>query len=124
MRQFTVGRGDTALEVYLVMVGQDMSIAIYGGVKPHIGAVAVAVPRPSLRGDGKTSATTSVYNLVGHKDDEIAKPVAEQVAAATNRVVTVAAGFHLDNITPTQIKECLANIRQAVARIISLAEQA
>jgi hypothetical protein len=41
-------------------IGPDLLVAIWGGEKPHIGAVAAAQPRPSLKDPAVTSATASV----------------------------------------------------------------
>lgn len=61
------------IEAHVRLIGQDLLVAISGGEKPHIGAVSVAQPRPSLKDPKHTSATASVICLIGHKEDEIAK---------------------------------------------------
>ncbi|MFR9190881.1 MAG: hypothetical protein ACLVL7_12145 [Anaerotruncus massiliensis (ex Togo et al. 2019)] len=63
-----------------------------GGGRSHIGSVAIAQPRPSLRGDGSVSCTCSVWNQPGHKDEAVARPVAERLCRALNTVVVVTAG--------------------------------
>lgn len=75
--------------------GEGINITIGGGEIPHIGAVAVAVPRPSLKDPSQVSTTTSVYVLMGHKDEALAKPIAERIARAMQQPVVVAAGVHL-----------------------------
>ncbi|HHX50678.1 MAG TPA: hypothetical protein GX711_04500, partial [Clostridia bacterium] len=62
-----------------------------------------AVPRPSLKDPSKTSATTSVITLMGHKDDEIAKPSAERLARELEQPVALVAGVHLESPTPEEI---------------------
>ena len=57
------------MEVTVMKLGEDFQICLAGGEKPHIGCVVQAVPRESLTGDGSWSATSSVWNRTGHKDD-------------------------------------------------------
>jgi hypothetical protein len=86
-----------------VAMGADLAICLSGGERPHIGAVAVAQPRPSLSDPARISATTSVIALLGHKEDELARHVAGRVAAAANCVVTVACGIHYEKLSAEQI---------------------
>jgi len=73
-------------------------VVVVGGGRDHIGALSLAVPRPSLDDTNCISATTSVLTMPAHKDDEPAKYVGEKIAAATNRNVAVIAGIHYDNL--------------------------
>lgn len=98
------------LTLQIIPVGEDYQIILSGGEKPHIGCSVVAIPRPSLTGDGHMSATSSVLNVVGHKDEFICRRVAEAWAAKTGRVVCVSGGFHVDGITREQIQELMEAI--------------
>jgi hypothetical protein len=84
-------------------IGEDLLIAIWGGTHPHIGAVALALPRPSLRNKRKTSASSSVLTLLGHKEDVTVKTVSEALASALKKKVVVTAGIHWDNLRPEEI---------------------
>ena len=106
------------LEAFVMEIGNDLLVAIWGGERPHIGAVAVAQPRPSLRDQSAVSATVSVFCYVGHKDDVIAKEAAERLSAALNRNTTVTAGIHWDNINEAGIKTIVENSRQLVNMIL------
>jgi hypothetical protein len=75
----------------------------------HIGAVAMAQPRPSLADPRKAGATSSVYTYVGHKEDVIAKTMAEKLTKVLNRKVVVVAGIHWDNLRDEEI-EILVNM--------------
>lgn len=94
-------------------IGDDLQILMWGGSRPHIGCVVLASPRPSLRGDGQRSSTSSVINRSGHKDEQICRTVAEQVAAATGRTVVCSGGFHVDGIQKSQLQE----VQEAVQRV-------
>ena len=106
------------LEAFVKEIGQDLLVAMWGGERPHIGAVAVAQPRPSLRDESAVSATASVFCYVGHKDDLIAKESAERISAALDRNVTVTVGIHWDNIDEAGIKTIMGNSRQLVNMIL------
>jgi hypothetical protein len=99
-------------------IGEDLLVAIWGGEKPHIGAVAVAQPRPSLKDPDVTSATASVICYVGHKEDELVKAAAEIIAATLNTRVVVTAGIHWDNIDQDGIDTILKNSKKIVELIV------
>jgi hypothetical protein len=99
--------GSYDLEASVKRIGHDLLIAVCGGEKPHIGAVAVAQPRPSLKGPDITSASTSVICVLGHKEDQIAKQIAEKVSAALNTLVVVTAGIHWDDIPDQGIRKVI-----------------
>lgn len=101
--------GSYDIKASVRIVGPDLLVAVWGGNRPHIGAVAVAQPRPSLRDPVVTSATTSVICLPGHKEDFLAKTMAETLSSALNSVVIVTAGIHWDNISKQGIKIVLSN---------------
>lgn len=102
----------TKLTVQQSDVGEDCYILLYGGEKPHIGCTVLAVPRPSLTGDGSTSVTSSVLNVTGHKDEEICRFLAEQTARKRGAVTVCTGGFHMDHITKEQIQEVLAAVKE------------
>ena len=58
----------STIKIYVLKLGNDYNITISGGDNPHIGTSVLAIPRPSLTGDESISATSSVMNMVGHKD--------------------------------------------------------
>ena len=87
-----------------------LNIYLGGGEEPHIGTVAVSIPRPSLTGDGSTSCTTSVFNLISHKDDVLAIPLAEELSRQLNQVVVVTAGMHIEKATTEEITRIKTNL--------------
>jgi hypothetical protein len=106
------------LEAFVKRIGEDLLVAIWGGDRHHIGAVAVAQPRPSLKNRGVRSATASVFCYVGHKDDVIAKEAAEKISSALNTNVTVTAGVHWENFDEMRMKNVMDNSRQLIEMII------
>lgn len=105
----------------IVSCGKDIVICIGGGEKKHIGAAALAVPRPSLKNIGETSATASVLCLVGHKDDILARNTALRLAAAFKTNVLVSVGLHIDGATEADINSLQENFDKLIDNIESLA---
>jgi len=110
--------GEYELEASVRLIGQDLLVAIWGGEKPHIGAVSAAQPRPSLRDPKVTSATASVICFPAHKEDELAKAVSEILASVLNTRVVVTAGIHWDNISEEGIQKIIRNSEILVGLIM------
>ena len=96
---------DFDIEAGAAKIGEDILLYIQGGDKPHIGCTVMAVPRPSLSGNGERSVTSSVMNLTGHKDENICRMLAEDVCRTCGKTVVCTGGFHLEQITMEQTKE-------------------
>lgn len=96
---------DFDIEAGAAKIGEDILLYIKGGDKPHIGCTVIAVPRPSLSGNGERSVTSSVLNLTGHKDEALCRMLAEMVCCATGKTVVCTGGVHLEQITIEQTKE-------------------
>ena len=91
------------------LIGDDILVAIWGGEKPHIGAVAAAQPRPSLKDPNVMSSSASVICYSGHREDELAKTAAETLAAALNTNVVVTAGIHWEDLSQEDIRRIKKN---------------
>jgi hypothetical protein len=113
---FQSNTGDFTVSAQCQLLGQDIMVTVWGG-DPHIGAVAMAQPRPSLKESDTISATASVFCYVGHKDDLVAKMMAEKIAAELNTKVVVAAGLHWDDLTTSGIKQVITNIDKLIMQI-------
>ena len=111
-------QGEYDVEAHVQSVGEDLLVAISGGEKPHIGAVAAAQPRPSLKDPSVTSATASVICYVGHKEDDLAKHAAEKLAATFSTRVVVTAGIHWDNLSEEGIQKVIRNSRNLLDLVI------
>ncbi len=102
----------SGLKVSAGKIGSDIFICVEGGSAPHIGCVVQVVPRSSLTGDGSTSATSSVLNLTGHKDEFLCRKLAEMVCSRTGCVTVCTGGFHLDGIREEQIREVMRVVEE------------
>ncbi len=107
---FRTEEGRYDLDACARWIGRDLLVAIWGGERPHIGAVALAQPRPSLKDPAAASATASVLCVVGHKEDEVVKKASEYLSAALDTRVTVAAGIHWDNLDEGAIRDVVGNV--------------
>jgi hypothetical protein len=116
-KTFIYGSDPYKVKAEVRMVGSDMLVILYGGNKPHIGSIAVALPRPSLKNKKRTSSTSSVYNFLGHKDDVVAQKMSEALSARFNKKVVVTAGIHVDRITQEGIEKILENCDKLVDKI-------
>jgi hypothetical protein len=114
---FTTDEDRYSLRASARWIGGDLSVAIWGGERPHIGAVALAQPRPSLKDSGIMSATASVICVVGHKEDDLVKEASELLAAALKTRVVVTAGIHWDNLDEEGIRAVKQNSQAMVKRI-------
>ena len=70
-----------------------VQVSLYGGDKPHIGAVGIAAP------DGKITVT----QFEGHKEGILCQQWCEELFKAASRPVVVSAGIHYDNASKEEI---------------------
>ncbi|TIH17450.1 hypothetical protein D0S45_07290 [Marinifilum sp. JC120] len=88
-------------------MGKDLSVNLYGGDEPHIGAVALAVPHAGLRDREKVDGSVSLLTVCGHKEDDLARKISYELATSFNCTVSVSCGIHLENATPQEIADVL-----------------
>ncbi len=112
----SAGTGKHKVDLVITPVGRDLLAVIFGGDQPHVGAVAVAIPRPSLKDAGRLSSTSSVITLTAHKDDQVAKMAAETLARKLNKVTVVSAGMHIDNASEADIRKLVRNAKISVEK--------
>ncbi len=119
-----VSDGRHSLRVVAVLTGKGINIFLGGGESPHIGTVVISQPRLSLRGNDAVSCTTSVFNLVGHKDDVLAIPLGESLCKQLNQVIVVSAGVHIDGASERDIARINGNMTIIATRLMeTLASQ-
>lgn len=95
------------LEAWVREAGEDLVVVIGGGDKPHVGCVVLAQPRRTPEGAPGGSASCSVLTVPYHKEEPIARGVAEKLANELGRLVVVTAGIHEDAIDREGIEEYL-----------------
>ena len=107
-----------SLEVSAAFVGEDIFVCLQGGERPHLGCVVQTEPRESLTGDGSVSATSSVLNYPGHKDEVVCRYVAEKISRELKRRVVCTGGFHKDGITSEEIREVQWAVETVTEKIV------
>jgi len=105
MKSFKVeiSREGFKIHGFVQKLGKDLLISIWGGPQPHIGAVGMATPRPSLKNPKKWSATSSNFTFLNHKEDLLVKKISEKIASRSQSNVVVVAGIHWDNLSLREI---------------------
>jgi hypothetical protein len=109
--------GKYTVAARIVPCGRDLCVTVTGGTRPHIGASALAVPRPSLSDPARTSSTVSVLCVTGHREDDFVRAAAGQLSARCNCVVTVTAGIHIDRATPEDLARLNRNLEALLQEI-------
>ena len=120
MKSWTISEKKGELEVFaqVEVVGDDLVVILWGGAKPHIGAIGVAQPRSGLKDPETISATSSVFTFLGHKEDAVAKAMSEELARELNRKVVVVAGMHWEDLEDKRIEEVMEICQRLKARIL------
>lgn len=116
--------GRYSVEARVVRCGRDVSVTIGGGEAPHVGASAVAIPRPSLCDPEKISASTSVICAPGHKEDLLVRAAAERIASALNCTACVGAGVHIDNAQREELLRLQRNLDELLDRVMETLKNA
>ncbi len=98
-------------------LGDDLVVAVGGGERPHVGCAVLAVARPSTTVPSHRSVSSSVLTLPPHKEEGIARPIAEHLARELGGVVVVAAGVHDDDLGPAGIADYLALAEELARRL-------
>lgn len=113
--------GDSGLEVHMLVTRTPggVIVQLLGGDKPHVGVTVITHARPSLTGDGSTSCNSIVIPELGHKEDELAKPLAEKIATALNCTVVLVAGIHVENAGLVDIEHIGQTCRNLVEEFLS-----
>ena len=115
--EWIVAAGCT-LEVSAAFVGEDILVCLQGGKRPHLGCVVQTEPRESLTGDGSVSATSSVLNFPGHKDEVVCRWMAEKISKELGKRVVCTGGFHKDGISAEEIREVQMAVEQLTERLV------
>jgi len=117
------GESRWRVEARAFCTAEGIVVLLTGGQRPHVGAVVLSLPRPSRAAPGRLSCTSTVLPLLGHKDDLVARPLAEELAVACGQAVVVVAGVHVDDATEEDIARLVANCRTAGATLIRQLER-
>ena len=90
------------------MLSNDISVSIYGGDFPHIGAVAVLTPTGEI----------SVLEFPHHKEGIVCELWITTLKQLGFTSAVVHAGIHYDNICKNEINDILALNKQLLEKVI------
>ncbi len=121
--ELSTPEGEYPVHSLTMLVGEDILTCLWGGTDPHIGAVAVALPRPSTADPQTTSSTSSVFTALGHKEDAVVKLVSERLSSRLNKNVAVTAGIHWDHLDADGIAQIMDNCRWLAEQIANVVER-
>jgi len=107
------------LEARTDFVGDDLVVAVGGGERPHVGCVVLAQPHPAKGRNTGWSASCSVLTIPPHKEEPIARGIAEKLAGNLGRVTVVTAGVHDDNIDAEGIATYLRLAEELAEKLVS-----
>ncbi len=93
--------------------GPDLLVLIYNE-NPHAGSCALG-----LYDQASKRAYASTLSAPGHRDDRVARRLAEYLAGALRRPVCVVCGIHLPHITPDEIAAAVSGA-EALARDLAV----
>lgn len=99
------------IELTAVDVGRDLLLLITGGVR-HIGAASTAY----MEDDHIHVSTSAVPH---HKEHTISESVAQRVAAALGRTVTVVMGIHYDDLSKEGIMKVVETVNCKVDQYLT-----
>lgn len=122
VRQWEAWAGEGPLRVQARAWATDSGyvVGLFGGTRTHVGSVVVSVPRPSLADPERWSCTSSVINLPAHKEEEVIRPLAEELARVTGSPVVGVAGVHVDRADAATVEVLTANCREAGRFLLAL----
>lgn len=98
MTEIYAHKGRARLRLRALTLGHDIVILLDGGDTPHIGATALAGP-------GYTARSLC---LPHHREDDLARRVANTLTQRLGRAVSVVCGIHVDAITKEEIADVYA----------------
>lgn len=119
----SAGEGRYRVELSTSFTAEGLVCQLYGGERPHVGAVILSLPRPSLQNPDKTSCNSSVLPMLGHKEDELAKPIAEKLAKSFQQPVVLVAGIHIEHATGEEINILVNHCWQVVDKLLNQKEK-
>ncbi|HEX3010744.1 MAG TPA: hypothetical protein VHQ70_01740 [Syntrophomonadaceae bacterium] len=119
MIELTTKQGRINIKLNAVRMGKDLCVTITGGTCPHLGAIALGVVRQSLADSQKLSVSISVLTMVGHKEDDVVRMVANMLSSRLGKNVIVSCGIHLDEISVGEISIISNLVEQLTEKLIN-----
>ncbi len=96
--ELRAGTGKHQVELKIWDTGNGWVGSLTGGETPHVGGVVLAVPRPSLTGQG-ASCDIWLIPVPGHLDNDVAAPLAKELCKRLGVPISLTSGIHVDHAT-------------------------
>lgn len=106
LRRMLYGEPITA---QVLQLDEGVHVSLFGGRKPHIGAVSIADPLGAC----------STVRFPGHRDDAVSARWAAALSDAGYRPAVVEAGIHYDNLSRDGIAGVLAVTEEMLTEVLS-----
>ncbi len=110
--------GALRLDAVACWAGEDLTLTVTDGDLPHIGCVVVSRPHAASDDPERTSVTSSVLCFPPHREESLARPIAETLARRLGVTVAVAAGVHTEGLTQAGIAAYLRLGKRLTERLM------
>lgn len=107
----SVGQGKYKVWLKKEKLDNGVVLVIGGGEFSHIGSVVLSEFRVSRTGKG-FSCTSQKINILGHKEEDIARQFAEKTCVKIRKPVVCVCGIHIENATKEDIKILVGNTKK------------
>ncbi len=107
------GKGKHEVSVCMDSLGSDIILLIGGGQKPHAGCVVICEPDKASGG-----VTTSLHTFTTHREEQVARPIAEAACRKAKARVVCVCGIHVEKATEKDIALLVKNTQELGKRIL------
>ena len=108
------GKGKHGITACIESLGGDVVLRIGGGQKPHAGCVVICEPD-----EASGNATTPVHTFTTHREEAVARPIAESLCRKTGSRVVCVCGIHVENAGKKDIALLVKNAKELGKRILN-----
>lgn len=115
----SAGSGRVGVSLIMLDTGKGWVGSLTGGESPHVGGIVLAVPRPSLSGNGAASCDLYSVPVPGHLDNEVGRGVAKALCESLGTTVALSSGIHLDHASLDELRAIQANCTSAQDHFLS-----
>ncbi|PAF45774.1 hypothetical protein [Helicobacter sp. 11S02629-2] len=98
-----------------LLCGKDLSLSIYGGDKPHIGASSLAFLNPKTK-----DIEVKTIEIPTHKEALLSEKLALSLSQSLKVSVEVNCGIHLDSIEKSTIDDICTIVLESDKEVIRL----
>ncbi len=107
LEKVSVLQGRINIEATIFQIGNDYSIFVIGGDKPHIGATIIG-----------NNFESKIAVLSTHKENIICEKILKALIKNNNYNYQITCGIHLENITKSEIFQIDVLITQIIDKLI------